>query len=94
MPTPKNGFQILNLHLKKHIFEEKNTLFLMYFCQNLPKYYQTFIYNYIISIFFHHNKNDNFQLNRMTINYLIADNEFYDIIRLFDSYMLKICVDY
>ena len=23
MPTPKNGFQILNLHLKKHIFKEK-----------------------------------------------------------------------
>ena len=27
MPTPKNGFQILNLHPKKHIVEQKNTLF-------------------------------------------------------------------
>ena len=23
MPTPKNGFQILNLHFKKHVFKEK-----------------------------------------------------------------------
>ena len=36
MPTPKNGFQILNLHLKKHIFKEKNTLFYVL----MPKYYQ------------------------------------------------------
>ena len=36
---PKNGFQILNLHPKKHIFK-RNTLFLMYFClipTNFPK---------------------------------------------------------
>ena len=32
MPTPKNGLQILNLHLKKHIFKKKKTFFLMYFC--------------------------------------------------------------
>ena len=31
MPTPKNGFQILNLHPNIHVFK-KNTLFLMYFC--------------------------------------------------------------
>ena len=31
MPTPQNGFQILNLHPKKHLFK-KNALFLMYFC--------------------------------------------------------------
>ena len=24
MPTPKNGFQILNLHSKKHILKKKN----------------------------------------------------------------------
>ena len=35
MPTPKNGFQILNLHPKIHIFKEKNTLFLMYFCLSI-----------------------------------------------------------
>ena len=38
MPTPKNGFQILNLHLKKHVFK-KNTLF---FNVLLPKYYPYF----------------------------------------------------
>ena len=36
MPTPKNGFQILNLHPKKDIFKEKNTFF-MYFCQSNTK---------------------------------------------------------
>ena len=35
MPTPKNGFQILNLHLTRHVFK-KNTLFLNVL---LPKYY-------------------------------------------------------
>ena len=30
MPTPKNGFQILNLHPKKRVF--KKMPFLMYFC--------------------------------------------------------------
>ena len=29
MPTPKNGFQILNLHPKKHVFKKKT--FFMYF---------------------------------------------------------------
>ena len=28
MPTAKNVFQILNLHPKKYIFQEKNTHFL------------------------------------------------------------------
>ena len=36
MPTTKNGFQILNLHPKKHVFK-KNTLFLMYFCLSFTK---------------------------------------------------------
>ena len=36
MPTPKNGFQILNLHLKKHVFKKKNIIF---FNVLLPKYY-------------------------------------------------------
>ena len=31
MPTAKNRFHILVLHLKKHIIIEKNTLFRMYF---------------------------------------------------------------
>ena len=32
MPTPKNGFQILNLHPKKMYLKKIHTLFLMYFC--------------------------------------------------------------
>ena len=36
MPTPKNGFQILNLHLKKHVFKKKYPFFNVL----LPKYYQ------------------------------------------------------
>ena len=31
MPTLKNGFQILNLHPKEHVFFKK-VFFLMYFC--------------------------------------------------------------
>ena len=31
MPIAKNRFHILVLHLKKHIIEEKNTPFFMYF---------------------------------------------------------------
>ena len=41
MPTPKNGFQILNLHPKKHIYKEKKNLF---FNVLLPKYYR-FLYS-------------------------------------------------
>ena len=37
MPTPKNGFQILNQHPKKHTFK-KNTLF---FNVLLPKFHRT-----------------------------------------------------
>ena len=29
MPAPKNGFQIRNLHPKKHVFKKKK---FMYFC--------------------------------------------------------------
>ena len=36
MPTPKNGFQILNLHPKNHIFKEKKYPF---FNVLLPEYY-------------------------------------------------------
>ena len=33
MPTPKNGFQIFNLHPKKHIFKKNTPFFLCsYFC--------------------------------------------------------------
>ena len=39
MLTPKNGFQILNLRLKKHVFK-KNILF---FNVPLPKYYRSVI---------------------------------------------------
>ena len=39
MPTPKNGFQILNLHSKKHVFK-KIPFFL--FNVLLPKFYQIF----------------------------------------------------
>ena len=35
MPTPKNGFQILNLHSKKHVLKKK--FFLMYFCLSFTK---------------------------------------------------------
>ena len=37
MPTPKNGFQILNLHLKKNFFFKYIPFF---FNVLLPKYYQ------------------------------------------------------
>ena len=36
MPTPKNGFQILNLHLKKKKIL-KIPFFLMYFCLSITK---------------------------------------------------------
>ena len=38
MPTPKNGFQILNLHpKKKHVFKKKT-----FFNVLLPKFYLIF----------------------------------------------------
>ena len=40
MPTSKNGFQILNLHLKKHAFKKKKTFFNVL----LPKYYQIIMF--------------------------------------------------
>ena len=38
MPTSKNGFQILNLYLKKHVLKKK-----LFFNVLLPKYYQKFL---------------------------------------------------
>ena len=41
MPTPKNGFQVLNLPLKKHVFK-KNTLFVMYFCLSITSIFNAY----------------------------------------------------
>ena len=32
MPTPKNGFQILNLHPEKHIFKKKKLFYVLFLC--------------------------------------------------------------
>ena len=42
MPTPKDGFQILNLHPKKHSYIKKKKKFNVL----LPNFYQNFLYNY------------------------------------------------
>ena len=41
MPTAKNGFQILNLHPKKHVFKKKYPFF-MYFCLSNTKFLKLF----------------------------------------------------
>ena len=47
MPTPENGFQILNLHLKNMYL--KKYPFLMYFCLSFTRLIANFEANWAIS---------------------------------------------
>ena len=50
MPTPKNGFQILNLHPKKHILKKKKKILNVL----LPKFYQK---NFLMPIYLKNSEN-------------------------------------
>ena len=47
MPTPKNGFQILNLHPKKHVLKKKTffNVLLPSFTKSLFKLINTMVHN-------------------------------------------------